>query len=125
MAEQNGDSIAKTEAVPDALEGIVKELGEVHKEKEEFITKQENDDMSSEDWEAWDILCGWERGLQFAENLLRKQQGESEVLYLTPDGAIHFDPTKPELMKELIMHGVEVQMPIKPLNSNQQARGRS
>lgn len=57
----------------DALSEIMKELDKVMKEKDEYIEKQENDEMSSEDWESWDILCGWERGLQFAESKLHKQ----------------------------------------------------
>ena len=47
-----------------------------------------------------------------------------DVLHLTPDGAIKFDPTKPGIMQELILHGVEVQMPIRSKRGEQQARGR-
>ena len=46
-------------------EEVRAELRKVLKELKKFDKKKEADQMSSEDWEAHDIVVGWRDALQF------------------------------------------------------------
>ena len=61
---------------PDALDLIIAEHEKVTKEMDALISKQEADEMTSEEWEEWDILVGWQEGLEFAAEATIRQQQE-------------------------------------------------